>query len=216
MMIILNILIMMRLNYINYLIRKNYKEIFFNGDHEFTSPKIKKLPNNMLVNGDLKLNLPNLEFLPENLFVDGFLNLYAPKVSVIPDDLTANVLEAIKTNIPSSAKTENISEILTSDNCKATFDIDLVDSDDWLRIGRDLHKSIFDDIFGDDFHGWYNHYENDISGVLDYYTSKENDKRIEELIEKYASNVSVDEDFNDMSLAEKIDYLDYDDLKYAL
>ncbi len=209
-----------------FLNKRKFDEISFPfGDYEIVTPNISKLPNNMIFEGNLLIALPNLEKLPENLTINGNLHVSAPKVTELPESLTVDgyliiidsgiVLDAEQTNMVK----ENIGAegIFSKNNLKVTLEIDLIDSDDYLNVGRDYSKDIFRSIFGDDFHEWYSYYDNDIKSAIDYYADTKNTEIIEALVQKYVDKNNMDtEELEEMDLVEKIDYLDLDEIKSAL
>jgi len=209
-----------------FLNKRKFDEITFDFPiYEIETPNIDKLPDNMTFEGDLTLNLPNLEKLPENLTVNGDLHIFAPKVTQLPETLfLSGILEIINTGIvldgeqaKAIARTIGAVGIFSKNNLKITFDIDLINSDSYLRVGRDYSKDIFERIFGEDTHEWYSYYDTDIKSTIDYYVDRKSTQKIEELVQKYidVNNMATDE-LEDMDLAEKIDYLNLDEIKYAL
>ena len=209
-----------------FLNKRKFDEITFHFlTYEIETPNIDKLPDNMIFQGDLKLSLPNLEKLPNNLLVNGDLHIFAPKVAELPEDLTVDgLLEIINTGIVLDgeqakviAETIGSVGIFSKNNLKITFDIDLIESDSYLTVGRDYSKDIFKYIFGDETHEWYSYYDTDIKSTIDYYVDKENEEIIEKLVQKYIDKYNMDtEELEEMDLVEKIDYLDLDEIKYAL
>jgi hypothetical protein len=209
-----------------FLNKRKFDEITFDfPTYEIETPNIDKLPDNMIFQGDLKLSLPNLEKLPNNLLVNGDLHIFAPKVAELPEDLTVDgLLEIINTGIildnnQANAISEKIGAngIFTKGNLKISIDIDLIDSDDYLNVGRDYSKDIFRSIFGDDSHEWYSYYDSDIKSAIDYYVDTKNTEIIEALVQKYVDKNNMDtEELEEMDLVEKINYLDLDEIKSAL
>jgi hypothetical protein len=146
--------------------------------------------------------------LPESLTVDGYL--------IIID--TGIVLDAEQTN---SVK-ENIGSegIFSKNNLKVAIEIDLIDSKDYLDVNRDYSDTIFERIFGDDNSEWYDYQsittEYEINNILQYDIDDENENKIKELVQTYIENNDMSEETEDMDLAEKIVYLDLDEIKTAL
>lgn len=210
-----------------FLNKKKFDEITFDfPTYEIISPNIDKLPDNMIFEGDLIINIPNLEKLPENLTVNGDLHIFAPKVTELPENLTVDgILEIINTGIVLDgeqakviAETIGSVGIFSKNNLKITIDIDLIDSDNYLDVGIDYSKDIFEHIFGEDTHEWFNIDFKDFEVEYStYYIDNENKQKIEEYIQKYIEvNNIADDELEDMDLAEKIDYLNLDEIKYAL
>lgn len=208
-----------------FLNKKKYKEITFPfNDYLIETPNITKLPDNMTFDGDLTLILPNLELLPENLTVNGNLHVYAPKVTKLPENIYVNnILEIIKTGIlldkkqtNSLCKEINCVGIFSKNNLNVTIEIDLIDSDSYLNVGGDYSKDIFETIFSGDFHEWYSSYEIDLKSAIDYYVNEDNEKKIEEIVQNYINKNNMEEEVDDMNLVEKIEYLDLDEIKYAI
>ena len=210
-----------------FLNKKKFDEITFDFPiYEIKTPNIDKLPDNMTFEGDLTLILPNLEKLPENLTVNGNLHIFAPKVTQLPETLfLSGILEIINTGIVLDkeqakviAETIGSVGIFSKNNLKITIDIDLIDSDGYLSVGRDYSEDIFEHIFGEDTHEWFNmDFEDFEVEYSTYYIDNENKQKIEEYIQKYIEvNNIADDELEDMDFAEKIDYLDLDDIKMAL
>jgi hypothetical protein len=209
-----------------FLNKRNYSEIKFPfDDYEIVTPNISKLPDNMIFEGNLLINLPNLEKLPENLTINGNLHVSAPKVTELPESLTVDgyliiidtgiVLDAEQTN---SVK-ENIGSegIFSKNNLKVAIEIDLIDSKDYLDVGRDYSDEIFNRIFDDDYFEWFSGYDGfDLKSTMDYYVDRNNESKIEEIVQKYIETNNMFEETEDMDLTEKIDYLDLDEIKNAL
>lgn len=209
-----------------FLNKRKFDEITFDfPTYEIETPNIDKLPDNMIFQGDLKLSLPNLEKLPNNLLVNGDLHIFAPKVAELPEDLTVDgLLEIINTGIildnnQANAISEKIGSvgIFSKNNLKITLDIDLINSDSYLSVGGDS-KDIFEHIFGEDTHEWFNTSFKDFEVTYStYYIDNINEEKIEEYIQKYIEvNNIADDELEDMDLAEKIDYLDLHDIKIVL
>lgn len=210
-----------------YLNKTNFGEIIFQfSKYEIKTPNIDKLPDNMTFYGELTLNLPNLEKLPENLTVNGDLHIFAPKVTELPENLTVDgILEIINTGIVLDkeqakviAETIGSVGIFSKNNLKITFDIDLIDSDSYLTVGGDYQNDIFESIFGEDTHDWFTmDFKYFKVKYSTYYIDNENKQKIEEYIQKYIEvNNIADDELEDMDFAEKIDYLDLDEIKMAL